>query len=471
MRNPFTFLDDLQILLKIFQLPGAVLIYDPNRSLGQNSIDGFKITDRLNDEEFPQSGKTVLVNISNEKVKSFFFKSFDFILDFRSKPQNLEGFNAEIFYFINSPNGTMRWIFPKELKHPGFLSLYNSSGLRASIFQQVVKLAYQTQTHHLISSGKLVLYSKREKYVHQLYAAEDQSFSIFTGTVGPNRKVIIALHQGKTTTNFIKVPLTENATFLVNNEWNHLRCLGQFQFKHIEVPKVEPLPAGIMLSNIKPRSHFHVSELQKLHFSALSELYDQTTRYCKLSSILTWNQSLDDIFYLFTNFKESEDSWSMKIRKMIGNLYELSQYFDEHVELPIAYSHGDFTPWNMYLDKDRLYVYDWELASLHRPMLFDLFHFIFQTHVLIRRSSFQEIIAAIRKMRKHPSVRRLIGKYDIDFDLHYQLYLFFNCAYYIKLYIIQKRIHKQAVWLIDCWLDAFKELSAQKNRLTQSSRA
>ena len=114
----------------------------------------------------------------------------------------------------------MRWVFPKELKYPGFLSLYNSSGLKASVFQQVVKLAFQTQTQHLICSGKFTLYSKKENFVQRLYAEEDQSFSIFTGTVGPNRKAIIALHKEKATTHFLKFPLTENSKVLINNEWN-----------------------------------------------------------------------------------------------------------------------------------------------------------------------------------------------------------------------------------------------------------
>ncbi len=471
MRNPSTFLDDLQILIKVFQLPEEVLVYDPKKSIIDNSLEGIKITDRLDEKGNLLLGKKVLINLSGEKGTAEIFKPFDFIFDFSLKVQHYKEFHSEAFYFINSPDGAIRWIFPTALKHPGFLSLYNSSGLKASVFQQVVKLAFQTQTQHLICSGKFVLYSKKENYVQQLYAGEDHSFSIFTGTVGLNRKAIIALHKEKETTQFIKYPLTENAKVLIQNEWNHLRCLGQFKFENIVVPKAHLLSGGVSLSNIKSNNNSHYSHLQDLHYLALTELYDQTTRYCSLSSIPSWNQSMDDIFSLFVDYKDSASSFSVKVRQMIGKMYELSQQFDEHLELPIAYSHGDFTPWNMYLGKDQLYIYDWELASLHRPMLFDLFHFIFQSHVLIKRSSFKVISEAINQMRRHPAVRKLIGKYDIDFDLHYQLYLLLNCAYYVRLFINQKRIHKQAIWLIDCWLEAFKDIATQKIMLAQSSRA
>ena len=471
MRNPSTILDDLDVLLKVFQLPQEALIYDPKKIVPVNSFEEFQIIEDLEQKSFWTSGKRVFVNFSSENIPPELCKSFEFFLDFKSKPQQFEEFQVEQFYYINSPDGTVRWVFPKELKYPGFLSLYNSSGLKASVFQQVVKLAYQTQTQHLICSGKFALFSKKEKHVQNLYAVEGQSFSIFTGTVGPNRKAIIALHEEKQTTHFIKFPLTENSKLLINNEWNHLRCLSQFNFEHIEVPKAIPLNGGIKLSNVKPAKFLFNSRLQNVHFSAATELYEQTIQIKELSAIPSWNQSLDTIFSLFIKFDDSGLSDSLKARQVIGKMYEFSQQFDEKLEIPIAYSHGDFTPWNMYLSKDRLCLYDWELASIHRPILFDLFHFIFQSHVLIKRSSFKVISEAVEKMRQDPSVRKLIGKYDIDFDLHYQLYLLLNCSYYINLFMNQERLHKQVFWLIDCWEAAFKDLTVQKTKLLQSSRA
>lgn len=471
MRNPSTFLDDLQILLKVFQLAQEVLVYDPKKSLAQSATEGFEIVDQLNPATNPASGNKVLINLSNEKFFAEILKSFDFVLEFDAKPNSYKDFHTEIFYFINSPDGTIRWIFPTSLKYPGFLSLYNSSGLKASVFQQVAKLAFQTQTQHLICSGKLAVYSKTGKYVQSLYARESHSFSIFTGTVGPNRKAIIALHKERQTTHFIKYPLTENSKALINNEWDHLRCLDRFRFESIEVPKATQLSGGIKLSNIRPKNYFLGSSLQNLHYSAVTELYEQTTQYRSLSSIPGWNQSQNDIFSLLINIDDSGLSSSVKARQVIGKMYELSQELDEHLVIPIAYSHGDFTPWNMYVGKDRIYLYDWELASIHRPMLFDLFHFIFQSHVLMKRNSFKVISESINNMRRHTAVRKLIGKYDIDFDLHYRLYLLFNCAYYIKLYAHQNRIHKQVFWLIDCWTEAFQDLSAQKTLLSLSSRA
>ena len=471
MRHPSTFLDDLQLLKKLFQLPEKLFVYDPKTMLIQNVFDDICIFSTFDEIDLVGINGAGLINFSFEKLPVNISDSFECILDFKSKVQHFPMFFTEQFYFINSPDGTVRWVFPKDLKYPGFLSLYNSSGFKASVFQQVVKLAYQTQTQHLICSGKFNLYSKKEKHVKSLFTGEDEDFSIFTGTVGPNRKAIIALHKNKKTTHFIKFPLTEKSKTLVQNEWNHLRCLEQFQFKNITMPRASSINGGIKLSNIKPGKFLYNSKLQNIHFAAVSELYDQTTQFRNLSSISTWQQALDTIFSLIGKVENSDFSDSIKVRQLIGKMYELSLQFDEDLEIPIAYSHGDFTPWNMYLSKERLYLYDWELASIHRPILFDLFHYIFQSHVLIKRSSFKVIAEAVQQMRLHPSVRKLIGKYDIDFDLQYQLYLLLNCSYYIDLFIDQRRLHKQVFWLIDCWLDAFKDLASQKIKLLESNRA
>jgi thiamine kinase-like enzyme len=48
-------------------------------------------------------------------------------------------------------------------------------------------------------------------------------------------------------------------------------------------------------------------------------------------------------------------------------------------QIPVCLAHGDFTPWNTFLQDGRLYVFDWEYANLAWPVGFDLAHFILAT--------------------------------------------------------------------------------------------
>lgn len=59
-------------------------------------------------------------------------------------------------------------------------------------------------------------------------------------------------------------------------------------------------------------------------------------------------------------------------------------------------THGDFAPWNL-LRTDRGWVLiDWESAQVRGPDFFDVFHYVVQSHALLGRPTFDEIIAGLR---------------------------------------------------------------------------
>lgn len=51
--------------------------------------------------------------------------------------------------------------------------------------------------------------------------------------------------------------------------------------------------------------------------------------------------------------------------------------------LQYAFGHGDFCPWNLLIEDDKINVFDWEMAGYY-PFGYDLFTFIFQTSLLLR---------------------------------------------------------------------------------------
>ncbi len=66
--------------------------------------------------------------------------------------------------------------------------------------------------------------------------------------------------------------------------------------------------------------------------------------------------------------------------------------------------HGDSTPWNTHLSTSAVLIYDLELAQqllilngflFMSDYLYDCFHHLFQTNLLVHRKSFQEIKKAI----------------------------------------------------------------------------
>lgn len=81
----------------------------------------------------------------------------------------------------------------------------------------------------------------------------------------------------------------------------------------------------------------------------------------------------------------------------------LTKLANENVALPhndyplvTCFAHGDFCPWNMIIHQDKLFVYDWEMAT-YFPLGYDLFTYIFQTSFLLQPHIIVETILSKNK--------------------------------------------------------------------------
>ncbi|MCK5538767.1 MAG: hypothetical protein KAI79_18220, partial [Bacteroidales bacterium] len=87
------------------------------------------------------------------------------------------------FSYMSNPDGTIRWIYPKELKKPYFLNFYSTSSFRAKVLSTLIKLAFLTRQSHRLKSGDLKLHvSVNSRLGKVLEEYTHKGFSIFTGT-------------------------------------------------------------------------------------------------------------------------------------------------------------------------------------------------------------------------------------------------------------------------------------------------
>ena len=78
------------------------------------------------------------------------------------------------------------------------------------------------------------------------------------------------------------------------------------------------------------------------------------------------------------------------MQQLLDKLQALQKSIDISTTIHLGMSHGDFTPWNMYSSENKLHVCmtgSWHEDS---PLLFDVFHFIFQREVMLKKSSFEK---------------------------------------------------------------------------------
>lgn len=442
MRNKQVHLSDLELLRNLFCGNDASFgIYDPHKRLTTNAGDDHKISQNA----------SVLFNLSDDPVKTSAETVFHF-------PTSAVIDRGNFFYFISNPDGTMRWIFPANGKSTHFLSFYNSTHPKAKARKALVKAAFRLGLKKKVSSGIFWVEQKSKNRVEVI--AGGAGYSIFTGTIGANRKPVIELHDKKGITHFVKIGNSNESIQLIENERAMLTSLSKYDFSALSLPRPCEMvdPHFAKLTNIKPAAVLSANRITDAHLRALHELYAAHHEQMPVKSSAAWKAITTRMQWLEKENTVMNSIDQEKINSITAQLQWLCSEINIEEVIPVSFAHGDFTPWNMYSDGNRLYVYDWELAGSSMPMLMDLFHFIFQSQVLLFRNEFSDIKRSINTALSKPLTEKLVNKYSINAQLHYKLYLLFNISYYLRLYIHQIPIHVQAHWLVDTWDRALNDL-------------
>ena len=370
------------------------------------------------------------------------------------------------FWYINNPNGTLRWIFPKSNKYPTHLALFNSAHLKARLYKLATHLAFKTGLKKRLMSGSFTVNAKNQlPFFDLINQIPHDSYAVFTGTIGENRKSVVALNKKSRTTHFIKIAHTETAQELLRNEIQTLDFLASKHMPALDIPKLHSAstPSAVILSNIKPKDGRENARLEALHVRALLDLYE-STRQRRVMADLPCFQEINVNLRKLERAMPLDESLSLdQLERMIGLLNQLKAQIDDRLIVHTSLAHGDFTPWNMYLSERKLHVYDWELAKERIPLLYDLFHFIYQSGILLIKQDFGAIHREIQRALRLPGMQNYLKRRNIDPDLYHQIYLLHLITYYLNIYTRQPKLHMQVQWLLKIWEAALKHvLSGQK---------
>lgn len=380
------------------------------------------------------------------------------------KKRELPGFQRLSFGFINNPDGSIRWLYPRGSGQAHFLQLYNGSGWRGWLFKSLFGAAFRLRLEGLVRSGTLHVFYKEKAPLNGLLGlCPSGKLAIFTGTVGENRKAVMALEDQAGQHWFYKQPLTPAAAKLVENEQLVLTNLAQLKLEKMAVPTAKQFGAGLLVSDVKPAAGQNSFDLQSAHFEALASLAEQTGESSQLGSLPFWKGINEDLIAL-QNQPILNDLLPDTVRHVIDQLLQLQAEFSAGQLVPTSLAHGDFTPWNMYLGNDCLHVYDWELSE-RLPLLFDAFHFVFQSSILVKKLAYGDIQPAVFSLKNKEEVRRILAGAHANFEELYRLYLLRNTSYYLLKYIRQQPLHQQAHWLLNAWNEALKAVNSSSRIL------
>ncbi len=448
------FSSDIKVLKKLY-CPNAdqISIFDPHDKLVIDEQINFKsvFQSTFDIADLNPNKNYLFINISDKIFQKLLLLDNVSIIHFNNNNQ------GEVFHYLINPDKTIRWIFPKNNKFPVFLNLYNGSGIKAAMFKKVSKLFYRIGLKNIIKSSSFTFFNKNKK--NALHQITNPEFAIFTGTIGENRKAVIALNKENKCTHYLKIPFSKKAKKNIFNELNQLRQLNQ-NYHFFDCPTIEEISNGIKISNVANEESTNSTILSDLHLNALKEIYETSTVLKNIQELNSWKSINNNTNAVYQHLKNSKHPNKALFIKINNKTNKIANKINDHKKIKVALAHGDFTPWNMFINKEKLAIYDWELSRSDLPLFYDAIHFIFQSSILIERASFKEIQQKLVALKNNDICKNTLTQKEQSFETSYQFYLLFTISYYLPLYAQQEHLHEQAIWLCEIWLEALEfELS------------
>lgn len=443
---------DISVLVKLFtnQLEN-VIVFDTDNQLIINNENDFLVVNNETELIVKSNQQTNLICLSAISDPKY----LEFQNCFNFSENSFANRSDFAYYFFNNPNGTMRWVYPTSLKFPSFLTLYNASGWKSKLIQVAFKSAFKLGFQSKISKGKFTFFTSVNNEVEVLTKeSKADNYSIFTGTVGENRKAIIEVNRNGKTTNFIKVPLGKKSEKLVQREKEQLLKFGALDLRNAIIPTVTTSKNAkvAILSNVQPDGKFYTSnDLTTSHLDVLAEWYNKTKTAVSILELAEYQLIRKNIANLSVYPKPVNDLNIEMVNSLIDGLQKWFNEIDERQMITVGMAHFDFTPWNMYVTDKQLHIYDWELSKTDLPLLYDAFHFIFQAGILIKRSSLEDLQSEIEELKSSTLVQALSQDPHFDFEQNYRFYVLSVASYYTDLYLKQTPLHAQAHWLVEMW--------------------
>lgn len=313
-------------------------------------------------------------------------------------------------YGLAPASGSTRWILPlmdRKLTAASF-ALYQPSLTRAKILKELTIFLSRIGLAKLIFRDR-VYFERNDGEVRKIFGRDDLEYAIFTGTAGCHRKVTVQVMDGKgTILGYIKVADSEAIEELLDNEAEILGDLLRFEIKGGLFPKV--IYRGdlkgtkvLILDTLKSTTSTFSSRLSEKHIMFLSELFLKSSKILKFSEspfsagIVSRLAALDSL----------DHRWRERFTRALDSI---SRRLGE-TEIPFGLCHRDFTPWNTFFHDGQLYVFDWEYARRDYPPLLDIFHFLIQDGIIVKKMGPERLVRRISENK------RLIETYCNSIDI------------------------------------------------------
>lgn len=297
---------------------------------------------------------------------------------------------GEKFYRFGNSDGKY-WIMPARNMRTA-MNLYQPSGRKGKMVKSLlpylhvlppVRKALHATTMHCCLKGEII------GLLCEIFGTKDIEFAIFEGTPSVHQKITMQLSQGNRILGYCKLSTNNEIKVLFEKESDILTRLAECGVKNIpQALHCGTLKSGMHIfvqSTAKSVSSRVIHEWSDLHEDFLAQLHDKTKQR------ITFEES--DYYSTLLSLEKHMDWLPDNIGKeTIANAIAAikQEYCGREVEFS-AY-HGDFTPWNMFVENDQLFVFDFEYSAMSYPPGLDRYHYFTQVTLFEKNQNTEKII-------------------------------------------------------------------------------
>ncbi len=303
------------------------------------------------------------------------------------------GEGASFLSFANADG--KRWLMPARNMRTA-MNLYQPSGPKGKLVKAGLPWLYWNPVVCRVLHAKrmrLALSDELRILLERILGEKNLEFSVFCGTPCVHQKITMQINRGSRILGYVKVTTSEDIFAVFKHENRILSTLRAQGIEHIPEPLYcGTLECGIHVfvqTTIKTAKSKVVHEWTLLHSRFLDKLAEcsrqtldfEQTDFCQDLSILENRLSqLDEAAPVAQTMAEVRSCY-------MGREVQFSAF------------QADFTPWNMFVEKGNLFVFDWEYARLSYPPRLDYFHYKIQTAIFERHLTVDEILRDIEAER------------------------------------------------------------------------
>lgn len=276
------------------------------------------------------------------------------------------------YYFLANADGK-KWILPRRHLSTA-LELYQPGGIKVRLLKRFMPVVHPFAPARRVmhaGSDRIALAREILDQAASAFGTDGLEYSIFGGTPSVHQKITIQFFRGNRILGYAKVTDSDDIASLFDNEQRLLSTLHDAGID--DIPRClfnGPLPSGQRLfiqTTKKTADSFSPYRWNRLHDRFLHDLHSRTVATHRFEDT-DFARSLTELHNHASYIPEPYRA--VIVRELDSTLTSLRGTTGEYSAF-----HADFTPWNMFVQDGRLFVFDWEYGRMSYPAGLDRHHF------------------------------------------------------------------------------------------------